>query len=231
MYCIKCGVELRESEEKCPLCGTVVFHPEFEMPRGEKPYPKEVHSGSTASRSGVLFITTVMFLVPLVLSLLCDWKANGSLEWSVYVAGALAVFYITVVLPMWFKHATPVIFVASDFTAALLYLLYINFAVGGHWFLSFALPVTVGAMLIACAAVTLMYYIHRGYLYIIAGTLIATGGFMVLVEFLININFNTNVTLVWSIYPLACCLIFGLTLITIACCPPLRESLKRKFFI
>ena len=26
MYCIKCGVELADSEKVCPLCGTRVFH-------------------------------------------------------------------------------------------------------------------------------------------------------------------------------------------------------------
>ena len=41
MYCIKCGVELKDSEEKCPLCGTVVFHPDMKRPDGEKPYPAE----------------------------------------------------------------------------------------------------------------------------------------------------------------------------------------------
>ena len=29
MYCIKCGVELADSERVCPLCGTRVFHPDL----------------------------------------------------------------------------------------------------------------------------------------------------------------------------------------------------------
>ena len=29
MYCIKCGVELADSEKVCPLCGTRVFHPDL----------------------------------------------------------------------------------------------------------------------------------------------------------------------------------------------------------
>ena len=183
MYCIKCGVELKDSEEKCPLCGTVVFHPDMKRPDGEKPYPAESRRpAETASRSGMLFITSIMFLVPFVLSLLCDWKVNGTLVWSGYAAGALALVYIIVVLPMWFRHATPVIFVAADFVAIGLYLLYIDFAVNGHWFLSFAFPVTGGAMLIACAAVTLLHYLRKGHLFVYAGTLIAIGGFAVLVE-------------------------------------------------
>ena len=182
MYCIKCGVELSDSEEKCPLCGTVVFHPYIKRPDGEKPYPVDRKPQETASRSGLLFILTMLFLLPLATSLLCDWKINGGILWSGYVGGALTVFYVIVVLPMWFRRPIPVIFVAADFIAAGLYLLYINFATGGHWFLSFAFPVTGGLMIIAVGAVALMYYLRRGYLYIIAGTLIATGGFMVLVE-------------------------------------------------
>ena len=232
MYCIKCGVELKDSEEKCPLCGTVVFHPDIKRPDGEKPYPAESRRpAETASRAGMLFITSIMFLVPFVLSLLCDWKVNGTLVWSGYAAGALALVYIIVVLPMWFRHATPVIFVAADFVAIGLYLLYIDFAVNGHWFLSFAFPVTGGAMLIACAAVTLLHYLRKGHLFVYAGTLIAIGGFAVLVEFLINITFHVSDTLVWSLYPLSCSLIFGVTLIVIACCPKMREGLRRKFFI
>jgi hypothetical protein len=231
LYCIKCGVELSDSEEKCPLCGTVVFHPYIKRPDGEKPYPVDRKPQETASRSGLLFILTMLFLLPLATSLLCDWKINGRILWSGYVGGALTVFYVIVVLPMWFRRPIPVVFVAADFIAAGLYLLYINFATGGHWFLSFAFPVTGGLMIIAVGAVALMYYLHRGYLYIIAGTLIATGGFMVLVEYLLNYTFGLHDSLIWSIYPLACCLILGLTLIIIACCPPLRESVKRKFFI
>lgn len=39
MYCIKCGVELADSEKVCPLCGTRVFHPDLPGGQGETPYP------------------------------------------------------------------------------------------------------------------------------------------------------------------------------------------------
>ena len=29
MYCVKCGVELADSQRVCPLCGTRVFHPDI----------------------------------------------------------------------------------------------------------------------------------------------------------------------------------------------------------
>ena len=41
MYCIKCGVELADSEKVCPLCGTPVFHPDLPCGQGEPPYPPD----------------------------------------------------------------------------------------------------------------------------------------------------------------------------------------------
>ena len=152
MYCIKCGVELSDSEEKCPLCGTVVFHPDVKRVDGEKPYPAERKRRETANTSAVLFVLTMLFVIPLVMCLLCDFKVNDRIVWSGYASGAIVLFYIVVVLPMWFKRATPVIFVAADFAAAILYLLYIDLAVGGGWFMPFAFPVAGGMMLISCAA-------------------------------------------------------------------------------
>ena len=37
MYCIKCGVELADSEKRCPLCGTPVFHPDLPRNLTEPP--------------------------------------------------------------------------------------------------------------------------------------------------------------------------------------------------
>ena len=155
MYCVRCGAELSDSEEKCPLCGTIVFHPDIPRPQGEKPYPVDTARQETASRAGVLFLLTMGFVLPLILCLLCDWKINGSIVWSGYVSGALVLLYLMIVLPLWFKKPIPVVFVSADFAALGLFLLYIDFATHGHWFLTFALPVTGGLMLIADAAVTL----------------------------------------------------------------------------
>lgn len=228
MYCVRCGVELCDSEEKCPLCGTPVFHPDIRRPDGEKPYPPDAGVPAAASRSGVLFILTMLFLLPLITVLLCDWQINHTIVWSGYVGGALAVAYVVVILPFWFRRVPPAVFVAADFVAAGLYLLYINCAVGGHWFLPFAFPVTGGLGAIAVTAAVLLRHTHRGRLFIAAGIILALGGFTVLIEFLLNLTFGLSGRLVWSVFPLAGCMLVGITLLVIACCPPLRESLRRK---
>ena len=64
MYCIKCGVELADSEKVCPLCGTPVFHPDLPCGQGEPPYPPDHRPRvDEVSRAGVLFVLTVLFLL------------------------------------------------------------------------------------------------------------------------------------------------------------------------
>lgn len=232
MYCINCGVELADSEKKCPLCGTVVFHPELSRPEAQPPYPKDRPiAPETVNRSGALFVISMLFALAAAIVLLCDWQVNRQVLWSGYAAGAIVLAYVLLILPMWFMRPNPVIFLPIDFAATALYLWYINYATGGSWFLSFALPVTGAACLGVTGAAALLRYLRRGYLFIIGGTLILSGAFMVLVEYLLNLSFHLHEGFNWSFYPLASGVILGLMLIIIGICPPLRQSLHKKFFL
>ena len=150
---------------------------------------------------------------------------------AILLVGAVILLYTLVVLPLWFRYPNPVIFIPIDFAMTALYLLYINCATGGHWFLSFALPVTAAAGLILTAAVTLLKYLRKGYLFIFGGTIILSGAYTVLVEFLLNLNFHVHDEFIWSFYPFSVSFILGVMLIVIGICRPLRESLHKKFFL
>lgn len=231
MYCIKCGVALADTEKQCPLCGTGVFHPELSQPEAEPLYPRDRMPAPQVHPWGTLLIVSILFLLPISICLVCDWQINGSINWSGYVVGALALLYVVAVLPNWFSRPNPVIFVPVDFAAIGLYLLYIDLATGGGWFLSFAFPVTGALGIIVTAVVTLNRYLPRAGLYIYGGASIALGGFMLLLEYLLHITFGLPGIGTWSPYPLIVFSLLGLTLLLIALCPPLRESLERKFFV
>ena len=232
MYCIKCGVELAESERVCPLCGTRVFHPDLPCGQGEPPYPPDEHPRhEEVSRIGVMFVVSVCILLPAVISVLCDWRINGRITWSGFAVGGLVLLYILAALPMWFKRPDPVIFVPVDFAAIGVYLLYVDLATRGGWFFSFALPVTGAAMVLVTSVVTLLRYVPSGTLYTLGGGLILAGGYAVLVEFLLNVTFHLHDTFLWSFYPLAVCVVLGAMLLVVAVCKPLRRSLHKKFFI
>lgn len=230
-YCIKCGVELADSEKACPLCHTVVAHPEITSGDGEPLYPRIQHQKEKVSNGGLLFILTVLCISPAIIVALCDLKINSGITWSGYVISALFLGYVMIVLPLWFKKPNPVIFVPVDFVAIGLFLLFVNFHTGGSWFLSLAFPITGASCLIVTAVITLVKYVKKGFLYIFGGAIIAIGGLTMLVELMINVTFSFSKYYFWSLYSFTPCFLLGMSLIVIAICKPLKESLKRKFFI
>ena len=231
MYCIQCGVRLADSEKQCPLCGTAVFHPQLSRPEGERLYPAESRPAPQVSPWGVLTVLSVLFTLPLFITLLCDFQLHGQITWFGYVAGGVTVAYVSFVLPFWFRRPNPVIFIPAAAAAAALYVLFICLDTGGSWYLSFALPVIGGWTLLVTAAAALLRYVRGGELYIFGGACIAAGGMMLLMEFLIDISFDGRRGFVWSLYPLTVLAVLGCLLLLIAICPPLREYLRRKLFL
>lgn len=230
MYCIKCGVKLSDNQKVCPLCETVVFHPEI-MPSGDPLYPAANHPAPQTQPKGPLVVLTTMFLLPLLITALCDLQLNKTITWSGYVIGALIVSYVILVLPSWFYQPNPVVFVPCGFAAVGLFLLYISIATGGGWFLSFAFPVTGAVGLIVTAVVALLKYVGKGELYIFGGALVLLGAFMPVMELLLNLTFGFTHGFVWSMYPLTALVLLGGMLIFLAICRPARETMERKFFL
>lgn len=231
MYCIQCGVKLADTEKTCPLCGLTVYHPELKQPEAVPLFPENKYP-EVAPRSLLgQIILTALYLIPMNIVLLVDSQIHGGITWSGYAVGALLLSYVLLVLPSWFRRPNPVIFVPCGFVAIALYLLYINCASGGGWFLTFALPVTGVTALLVTAVVTLMRYVPRGGLYIFGGTFIAFGLFALLVEHLLHVTFPGIPFVGWSLYPLASLVILGGLLIFLAICRPARQTLERKLFI
>ena len=231
MYCINCGVKLADTEKRCPLCGTVVFHPELNRPEAEPLYPQDQVPVPKVNSRIANVIATAAFLLPILITLLCDLQMNGGVTWSGFVIGALVVGYVILVLPTWFRKPNPVIFVPCGFVAVGLYLLYISLATGGHWFLSFAFPVVGAVGLIVTTVVTLLRYVRRGRLYVFGGAAIALGAFMPVMELLMNLTFHFQKFKWWSLYPMIPLVLLGVVLIFLAAYRPARESMERKFFI
>jgi len=170
-------------------------------------------------------------LLAMAISFQCDILLTSSVTWSGYVIGGLLVLYVAAVLPGWFRKPNPVIFTPCTFAAIGLYLLYINLATGGGWFLSFAFPVTGFICLLVTASVTLLRYVPRGLLYILGGATVTLGLFMPVMELLLAVTFQSITFVGWSWIPLTGLALLGGTLIFFAICRPAREAAERKLFI
>ena len=231
MYCINCGVKLADSEKKCPLCGTVPYHPDLPRPEPTPLYPAGRTPVTHVKPKAAQIVITAMFLLPLLITLLVDLRINHTVTWSGYVMGALLVGYGIFVMPFWFHKPNPIVFVPVDFVLVGLYVWYVNIATGGHWFLGFAFPVVAFSGLVITTVVTLLTCVRRGHLYIFGGAAILTGLFMPVMELLVNLTFHKPYYAAWSIYPLIALVLLGGLLIFLAIYRPARETMERKFFI
>ena len=231
MYCVKCGVELTDGQTVCPVCSTRVYHPDIPIKDAPPTYPKKDFESEEFNRRGVLFVVTIFALLAVVLSIMFDISLAGEVTWSGYVASGMLTFYVCVILPLWFKHTTPAIFVPCGFASILLLLLYINLHTGGDWFLSFAFPVTTSLGLIITAVTTVFHYVKRGKLYTVGGGLIALGGWTLLIELFLHLTFDIPGHVIWSPFPCTALSVFGLTLIVVAIVKPFKDSFKRVFYV
>ena len=227
MYCVKCGVELAESEKACPLCKTPIYYPEHK--RGELNFPEFTKIKERVNTKGLYFFISGLFVIAIALLFFCNWSVNREISWSVYAVGALLVTYTVVVLPGWFYRPSPVIFVPIDFVSVALFLWYVSYAVGGNWFFSFALPIVGFVGFLCCAMVTLLHYVKHGRLYMWGGALIALALFIPVLEYLIHVNFVDHGGLYWSLYPMIAVGLFGILLIVVAIVKPFKESLRKIF--
>ncbi|MBO7196057.1 MAG: hypothetical protein J6V80_01860 [Clostridia bacterium] len=230
MYCIKCGAKLSDGQTLCPICETRVYHPDFTI-NEENTYPKIPFKSEAINRKGLMFVITMLFLVPIVLPVLLELGWRQNISWSGYASGGALIFYVTFVMPHWFKKPNPVIFTPVSFALTIGLLLFICYQTGGNWFMSFAFPVAGSLGLIVTATTALLYYVKKGCLYTIGGMFMALGVWTVLLEYDIRTTFKAYTPFHWSIAPLTVFFVVGAMLIVIAIVRPLRESLRRVFFI
>ena len=230
MYCVKCGVKLSEGQTVCPLCETKVYHPDIPVTE-ENTYPKIPFKSEEFNRKGLMFVLTMIFLVPFILPVLLELGWHSDVSWSGYASGGTLIFYVAFVMPYWFKRPNPVIFTPITFALAIGLLLFICIETGGNWFMSFAFPVAGMLGIIVTAATAVLHYVKKGCLYTVGGTLIALGLWTVLLEFDIRTTFGVSTPFYWSLAPLTVLSVVGIMLIVIAIVKPLKESLRRIFFI
>jgi len=232
-YCVNCGVELAESEKYCPLCRTEVLNPRspYREP-AELPYPKQVESiASHLDRRFFASIATFVLLIPVFITIICDLLSGGGLSWSAYVIGALAILFVWVVMPFYFKKYNYPFFLAADCLIVLLYLLLIERMGGGRWFLRLGMPITLGVTVCVTALAVIYTLKNRvSYLMKAACTLFAAGLLVVFIELVIRLDQGGGIVFRWSPYALIPCVLLGLMAIVVSRRKNLREEIRRRLF-
>ena len=231
-YCVNCGVELANSEKRCPLCQTEVVNPKalWQEPT-ERPY--SCHVDTIMKRIDRRYFATLaglLLTIPCIITVLLDIISGGGLTWAAYVIGAVAVIYVMVLLPFFFRKYHAVIFLGADCAAVLLYLLFIETVNGGHWFMGLGLPLTVAAS--ACLLVLALLFTKAEMSALVksGAVMIATGLFLVCAEVIISAFAYGEIRFAWSLYALIPCSVVGVALLVLEHRKNFKERIRRRLF-
>lgn len=232
-YCIKCGVKLEDSEKKCPLCSTVVYHPDIKQPENAvPPYPEE-HTlllRQMNKKYKILIISIIIF-IPTLLTLICDYKINSEFVWSDIVVSSVCFLYCLIFIPLIFPKKDTLLYLGIDYSALAVFQWYLSYTTGGSWFLPFAFPLICSIALITISAILIKRFTRTSYLFVFAFVFILTGADCVLTEFLINKTFFNKTDFLWSFYPCITFIAVGVILLLINRNKKVKEEITRKFFV
>ena len=232
-YCVNCGVELSASEKKCPLCETEVLNPNSPWTEPEqRPYPKKLELiDKRATRRFFLAMASLLMLMPVVITVLCDFIYSRSITWSAYVLGSTALTYVLVIVPFALKKPYPPLCIALDVLACGLFLYGIEYTVSGDWFLPIALPIL---LIIGAACLFLALLFLRGKLTRLikaAITLFIIGSVAFAVEVIIKLYTDYRPMFEWSPYVLAVGIILGVLAIITNKRRRFKDEVRRRFFV
>ncbi len=187
-YCVRCGVELDESAEKCALCGTEVLLPETDAKTSAPPaYPEKLIIPPSIRKRYAAFLVSVILLIPNIVCLLINILMPESGVWSVYVVSSSILFWLVAVLPLMINKIYPYLLLAIDTAAALMYA-YVFFYIfrENGWYFKLAVPFILTFALFCLIFIAWVKKRRRGKLSIVIILLADISVFSVIADALIN---------------------------------------------
>jgi hypothetical protein len=152
-YCVKCGVELSDSANACPLCNTPVILPESMLRdrsdgKADALYPDRLQRSirprlNLVTGKPVVLLATFMLAIPFLITLLVDIRGNGGVTWSFYPMMSLVLVWLMLAYPALLRKHTIVVAFTVDALAAAAFLISLDYYADGvsgwSWYPALAL--------------------------------------------------------------------------------------------
>ncbi len=233
-YCVHCGVELEASEQNCPLCGTEVCNPRQPFdPRARRPYPSHVDPiTERINRQFIVAIISILLAFPALLVIIIDLFYTDSLDWSLIVAGALAMIWVVICPAMLMRRPTFLKVVVPSVLAVLAFMWLLNqFYFMSGWYLGLALPIILlTSVLLMINGVLIERLILTGFA-IPAALLISIGILVSGIELIVNRYLNGVFSIQWSLFVLIPCLALAAIAISIARRRNIQDEIRKRLHL
>jgi hypothetical protein len=205
-YCDKCGVELDDSMERCPLCGLT----SDESPGIDDIKPdhvlfknrviKDFESLSKSQQRKLLWeLAGITLISGIVVTLIINFILTKNISWAKYNLTASLALYITITLFTFWRHKPLALFFGSLLSTSALLVLLDVFSSQGGWGIQLGLPILLSFYVLLLIVIWLVSLSRQKGFNILAIIFIAIGLFSICIEGSISYYLLRGFQLRWSL--------------------------------
>ncbi|MFW5785618.1 MAG: DUF6320 domain-containing protein [bacterium] len=237
-YCSRCGVEVDEYTDFCPLCEAPIQrideHGEPHLPaypQEDRERPEDRSERNRIRRMIALQIVTTVLATPLVVVLVTDLLFGRHVTWSGYVVATLAAVWAYTAIPL-LAPRRPMLILALDLAVAAAYLVVLDLFSGAlEWFVPLGLPL-IGAVTVVAIAIWILSVRARRLGANLAGFIaVGIAGICVITETVVEAYLERSIFLDWSLIVAVAVLPIAAFMFYVHYVLSKRIDLKRHFHI
>ena len=202
--CKKCGVEIEEGLQFCPLCKTLLgenIEPvETEIIKSETIVPKIIRQTKSWIWELVTFLSFAAFIVIFAV----DFAYGTNITWSRFPLASIIFIWLTLTLLIRLKRRTYLLIIFETLILMILLWVLDLFITTKPWFFKLALPMVLSLSLLLILTIL---FVRKNKLSVfgILATCMTSGGFFLLFLDAILHNFRKGKPLIsWSVVAFAC---------------------------
>lgn len=214
-HCPYCLVIVRETDERCPLCGKPTVEGELQRQTaqhipGATEYPslrggKEKqelqgeNSSMNVSRTIAVELLSVFFGIALVVTILADLFTEHRLSWSPYAGVGIILLWLVICIPLILKKYPWIVFAILGPSIPLF--IFVLDVLDGRitWYLNYGLPITLLVELCITLGSLFIGISRRKGLNVFAIILLIATLFCFGLELIIDLNMIHRMSLDWSV--------------------------------
>jgi len=206
-YCSRCGVEVDDGVQACPLCAAPIQKLDAASPGSvNAPYPQHIIdpsdeyrlSKAERRRIGIELLTLAVGLASAALFLV-DLLPDGRLGWSRYAVASVVFGWVVSVAPIMLYGRTKMA-LAVMATAVIGFLLALDGMDGGlGWSLALGVPIAIATMMASAATVAVMASRHVKGLNLLGIGALGLAAYLVALESVLRLGLGSSVRPYWSI--------------------------------
>ena len=215
-YCSKCGVEVDQGVENCPLCQLPIngiekdILPPKKYPDVPVEPPGKAPMTTEQKRVRAWEIVGATLLIPFLIVVFTDLIVNETVSWARFPMIALLLAWMLATFPLLFAKR-PLIIITGEVLSVLIFLVLVDYLHDWviDWFYKLALPNLAILILIASAVTILSTQAKRKGANIAAFILFGLGALNLGLDLIIISTLAGKITITWSLFVLVPCFIIG----------------------